>query len=79
MARPNSLTTVTRRLLADALLGVLEPKPPLGRAWCVGCALNRGATLDLASERVTDHLAQHVAVSSARVRLVSYGKTDAGG
>jgi hypothetical protein len=58
MAKPNSNTTLIRRVLVS----LLDPYPPPGHAWCVDCVMFEGRTLILHSDEVVSHLESHIDV-----------------
>ena len=56
MSKPNSLTTMLRRSLA----AMIDPHPPAGLAWCVGCQFrDDGRTVVLTSDEIFDHVKLH--------------------
>lgn len=61
--RPDSRWTQFRRRLAKRI----EPGPPMGEAWCIGCPLNDGRTLIFPYEGATDHLERHHAEMPSQI------------
>lgn len=55
MAKPNSLTTHIRRALAS----MLEPRPDIGEAWCIGCRLNQDKTAVIPVDGIVNHTEFH--------------------
>lgn len=66
MAKPNSLTTLLRRWLADEI----KPYPDEGETWCQDCVMNDGNTLVLDSSVALAHLSAHRKNPGDRVSMV---------
>lgn len=66
MAKPNSLTTLLRRWLAEEI----KPYPNKGEAWCQDCVMNDGDTLVLDSSIAMNHLNAHRGMPGHRVSMI---------
>ena len=56
MTNPNSLLSIMRRKLANAI----EPRPGIGESWCINCGLNQGHTMILSADGYIQHVQYHV-------------------
>jgi hypothetical protein len=69
MAKPNSLTTVVRMILAR----LIDPMPPAGKTWCIGCSVNGGFTSEIdgswCDESPPDKIGEHMALHSPMENL----------
>ena len=75
MARPDSLTTRLRILIARRL----EPMPDPGEAWCVGCSMNDGRTLVVSVNGIWDHAKKHEGGACAfRAASMTFGPGEDG-
>ena len=59
MAKLNS--PLTRMRLA--LVRCMDPRPPVGEAWCMGCALLDGANVAIPYDQIGAHIDAHRGLS----------------